>query len=382
MQLSIIIPTFNERENVEPIVKRISSSLKMVLEYEIWFIDDSTDDTPSVLERICACNQHVHFIHRSHSGGLASAVVDGIGLSKGKYVIVMDGDLQHPPELLPVLLQRLEEGIDIVIPSRFVDGGSDGGLGLFRKWVSWTARMFGQIALRKLRKISDCTGGYFGFHRSVIDGVKLSPIGWKILIEILVKGNYQTVHEVPYAFQARDAGMSKMTLREQFNYIHHIFKLVLQSDEDRRFFSFCLVGLSGVIVNVAALSLFIYLLHVREVPASILASFIAMVSNFIWNDRITWRDRSTKNYTTVVRLPMFVLISVVGITLTTLIMDGLHRLNIPVLIGQCVGIFVATFWSYHANNRFTWKGAARRKQRLQPIIVTKESKRLKTNGQV
>jgi dolichol-phosphate mannosyltransferase len=373
LQLSIIIPTYNERDNVEPIVQRISSSLKSITtDYEIWFIDDSTDDTPAILERVSDCFKQVRFIHREEASGLASAVTLGFRVSTGKYMIVMDGDLQHPPELIPVIFQRLKEGIDIVIPSRFVAGGSDGGLNAFRKWVSWTARVIGQMALRKLHKISDCTGGFFGIHRAVVEDADLSPIGWKILIEVLVKGKYKTVHEIPYSFQARDAGLSKMTLKEQKNYIHHILKLVLQSEEDRRFFAFCLVGLSGVVVNVAFLSLFVYLFHMREIPASVLASIIAMVNNYFWNDRITWRDRLRSSKASVFRLPMFFVISAVGIAITTLVMDGIHRIGVPILQSQCAGILVATWWSYTANNRWTWRQAKNPLHQSQTITVTRE----------
>ncbi|GMA55967.1 glycosyl transferase [Alicyclobacillus sacchari] len=210
MELSIIIPSYNEKDNIRPIVRRIHEAMGSAdISYEIWFVDDSSDETVQVLSELVTEDERVNVHHREGERGLASAVVRGFKLARGRYFIVMDADLQHPPELLPAMYERLKQGTDIVIPSRFVEGGSDGGLGPFRKLVSWTARVIGQLALHRLRRISDCTSGFFGLQREVVEGAELDPIGWKILIEVLVKGHYRTVHEIAYAFLARDAANRK-----------------------------------------------------------------------------------------------------------------------------------------------------------------------------
>ncbi|WAH38910.1 glycosyltransferase [Alicyclobacillus dauci] len=376
MDLSIVIPSYNERDNIRPIVSRIHEALRdAFVDYDIWFIDDSTDETVDVLQEVEQVDERVHVHHRNDARGLASAVVDGFELARGTYVIVMDADLQHPPELLPNIYKHLKDGTDIVIPSRFVHGGSDGGLGPFRKFVSWIARVMGQIALRRLRKISDCTSGFFGLRKEILKNADLDPIGWKILIEVLVKGTYKTVHEIPYEFLARDAGESKMSLREQWNYFRHLLRLVSQSPSDRRFILFCVIGASGVVVNMIALAVLKYLVHMNDVVASVIASLVAMASNYIWNDQITWRQ-TTSDRSWNVKLPLFVAISLVGIAITTLVMRGLRDLHVPVLIGQAVGILISTVWSYTMNNRLTWRdrdGATR-----DDVIVTREEQSVRS----
>ncbi|WP_206915423.1 glycosyltransferase [Alicyclobacillus suci] len=375
MDLSIIIPSFNERDNIAPIVERIHTALRdEPIRYEIWFVDDSTDDTVDVLSKMEAVDKQVHVYHRDSERGLASAVVAGFARARGDYLIVMDADLQHPPELLPEIFRNLEAGSDIVIPSRFVSGGSDGGLGPLRKLVSWVARVIGQLALRRLRKISDCTSGYFGVNRNVVDGAQLDPIGWKILIEVLVKGQYKTVHEIPYEFLARDAGESKMSMREQWNYFRHLFRLVSQSPSDRRFFLFCAIGASGVVVNLVVLSILKYALRVPDTSASIIASLVAMLSNYIWNDQITWRASGQRKWN--IKLPLFIAISLVGIALTTLVMDGFRAVGVAVPIGQVIGILVSTVWSYMMNNRLTWKDTQEKVR--EEVVVTREKGRIRS----
>ena len=377
MELSIVIPTFNEKENVQTIVQRIDRTLAPIgCEYEIWFIDDSKDDTPQMLALLSQKYKHVHYVHRENERGLGTAVVEGFRRSSGKYIVVMDADLQHPPELLSTILERLREGIDVVIPSRFVPGGSDGGLNAFRKLVSWTARKIGQLAIKRLRSISDCTGGYFGLHRDVIKDAKLNPIGWKILMEVLVNGNYETVHEIPYSFQARDAGESKMSLREQWNYLKHIGTLLWNSPEDRRFYVFCMVGALGVVVNLVMMSVCLYLFHIKTVAwASIISSVVAMVHNFLWNDKVTWGKEHAHpvKWRRALQMPMFVLVSSVGIAITALVAHIFNQLHWHALIGQCIGIIVATAWSFTANNKFTWATPAEKQKKVKrKIRVTHE----------
>lgn len=229
MDLSIVIPTFNEIENIPQLIERIMLAFaKKDIQYEICFIDDSTDQTPILLERMSQENKIVRYLHRHNGKGLGTAVVQGFHLSKGEYLIVMDADLQHPPELLPEIFNHLKTGVDLVLPTRFSQGGSDGGLNIHRKMISYVARKLGQLCIKHLRDITDCTSGFFGLKRTVIEGISLDPTSWKVLIEILVKGRYQTKKEVAYSFVARDSGTSKMNLKEQWNYLWHIFCLFIK----------------------------------------------------------------------------------------------------------------------------------------------------------
>ncbi|MPM78178.1 Undecaprenyl-phosphate 4-deoxy-4-formamido-L-arabinose transferase [bioreactor metagenome] len=355
MHLSIVIPTYNEKDNVSKIANKIRTILANESHsYEILFVDDSSDDTPNVLEQLSNHYPEVRYIHRTTEKGLASAVVQGFKHSHGDYIIVMDADLQHPPELIPLILKRLAQA-DIVIPSRFIAGGSDGGLNWLRKLISWTARSIGRFSIKRLRAISDCTSGYFGLKRQVITTAELNPIGWKILMEVLVKGSYRSVHEIPYSFVARDAGQSKMDLKEQLNYLKHISKLVSSSPEDRRFFAFCLIGLLGVLVNIACLAILLNMFQLDELAGSVGASLLAMFHNFIWNDNVTWKERTQQVWwKRMMRLPMFMAICGLGIALTAVFAQFFVWQHWNIYWGQLTGIIVATGWTYTANNRWTW----------------------------
>ncbi len=369
MDLSIVVPTYNERENVRTLTERVSTVLAgSGYSYELIFIDDSRDDTPAVLAKLAERHPHVRFFHRDGERGLASAVVKGFSLSKGSYIIVMDADLQHPPELLPVIMKRLAQA-EVVIPSRFIGGGSDGGLSVFRKLVSWTARMIGRLSIRRLRVISDCTSGYFGLHRNVIANARLNPIGWKILMEVLVKGDYHAVHEIPYAFVARDSGASKMTWRDQYDYLRHIVRLARHNPEDARFFTFCLIGAAGVPVNLLVLTLLLDFFTFDVAFASVVASFVAMVHNFLWNDSITWRMQNRPAFwRRGKQFIQFAFVSTLSIAITAAFAHTFHINGWNPITGQFVGIGLATWWSFAANDRWTWGRPEPRPE----LVVTRE----------
>ncbi len=373
MDLSIIIPTYNEENNVRKIVEKITAILKTEpCHYEILFMDDSQDHTPLILKQLVQEFPVVRTIHRQNKPGLASAVVAGFQHCLVSKIIVMDADLQHPPELLPLLRKRLAEA-DIVIPSRFVSGGSDGGLQGIRKAISWTARTIGRLAIKKLHNISDCTSGFFGLNREVITNAQLDPIGWKILIEILVKGNYHSVHEIPYVFQTRNSGKSKMSLQEQGNYLRHIVRLIRSSPDDRRFYAFCAVGALGVIVNLLSLNLLLTLFHLDDLAASIQAGLIAVIHNFFWNDTFTWRERKqTVFWKRLIQLPQFTFVCGLGVMITTLIAQLLALLGCSIYSGQLVGIILASRWTFTANNRWTWSAATENSAVEENLIVTQE----------
>lgn len=348
--LSIIIPTYNERENVRTIAQQIAHVLKD--DYEIIFVDDSNDNTPEILQLLAASDSHVRFEHRENERGLGTAVVRGFQIARGSTIAVMDADLQHPPELLNTMLAAIKTGADIVIPSRFIPGGDDGGLNIGRKLVSATARYMGKVMLKNLRPISDCTSGFFMFRNEVIKSVNLRPIGWKILIEILVRGNYERVIEVPYHFKARNIGESKMSMYEQINYIRHLLRLVKDSPEDRRFYYFAMVGLSGVFVNM-----FIYYiltrLHWEVKIAAFISASIAMLCNFILNDKITWANVSSNSIWT--RGSKYIITSVIGIGINIMVLHVFYyQLHLNHLLSNLIGISCAVLWNYSINNLWTW----------------------------
>ncbi|MBO6132840.1 MAG: polyprenol monophosphomannose synthase [Lachnospiraceae bacterium] len=224
-KLSVVVPTFNEKGNVENLVRQIDEALTGI-EHEIVFIDDSTDETPKVLEKVSKENPRVRYEHRTDEKGLATAVIRGFRISDGDFLACMDADLQHPPAILRPMYAALLSGADFCIPSRLIPGGSDGGLNLWRKFVSGTARWIGKIALPCLRKVSDPTSGLFMFKSECIKNADLQPVGWKIMVEVLAMSEYRRIIEIPYAFQDRTSGESKLSGKVTMEYLEQVFKLM------------------------------------------------------------------------------------------------------------------------------------------------------------
>ncbi len=223
-RISVVVPTYNESENVGNLVNQIDYALRGI-EYEVIFVDDSTDDTVDAIKTVMKENANVRMEHRETEKGLATAVLKGFSLADGDYIAVMDADLQHPPKILRSMYAVMETGVDFCVPSRFIPGGSDGGLGPYRKLVSGVARYIGKIMLPSLRKITDPTSGLFMFRRAVIEGADLRPIGWKIMVEVLAMGTYKSVVEIPYKFQARPAGESKLSSKVTIEYLKQVAEL-------------------------------------------------------------------------------------------------------------------------------------------------------------
>ena len=230
--LSVVVPTYNERGNIRNLTKQIGEAL-VGIDYEIVFIDDSTDDTPDVIEEVMKEDSHVRYEHRTSEKGLATAVIRGFRIAKGDYLACMDADLQHPPAILRPMYAALESGADFCIPSRFIPGGSDGGLNLYRKLVSGTARYIGKILLSSLRKISDPTSGLFMFRKEAIENADLRPIGWKIMVEVLAMATYSTVVEIPYSFQERTEGESKLSTKVTIQYLQQVFELMKRGKKQK-----------------------------------------------------------------------------------------------------------------------------------------------------
>ena len=219
---SLVVPTFNERANIGPLIGRIEAVLKQQpFEFEIILVDDnSPDETWRLAQEIAKEDSRLHVIRREGARGLATAVVDGWKAAKGKILGVMDADLQHPPEILPDLLEPiLNERADIVIGSRHTSGGGVGEWNLPRRFISWGAATIAFLVLPQiLRVVQDPMSGFFLMKRSVIDSALLKPTGYKILLEILAKGNFQRIIEVPYIFEERKNGKSKLGLKQYLEF--------------------------------------------------------------------------------------------------------------------------------------------------------------------
>ena len=223
--LSIILPTYQEEENILELVARINQSLNSY-SYELVVVDDnSPDGTAKLAEELNKTYGNIRVLKRPRKIGLASAIVDGIEIARGDVIAVMDADLQHTPELLPEMLRKIKEGYDVVVASRYVDGGKVEGWSLWRRLISRGAILLAHILLPKTRIVKDAMSGYFVFEKNVLDEIRLNPIGYKLLVEVLAKGKWSKVAEVPYTFKPRRRGKSKLGLKDATSYILFLIKI-------------------------------------------------------------------------------------------------------------------------------------------------------------
>jgi len=285
--VTIIVPTFNERDNVPELVRRVSEALEGQ-DGELLFVDDSSDDTPDVIRQISlTAPVPVRVLHRDDPvGGLGGAVVEGLRAAEYDVCIVMDGDLQHPPELIPDLVGRYAEGdADVVIASRYIGGGDSAGLGTaVRFGVSRGATLLTKAMFPiRLSRASDPMTGYFLVDRRRVDPAALRPNGFKILLEILVRSDVR-IAEVPMEFGERLHGTSKASFAQGMAFLRHLTML--------RFGKMSLFAIIGGIGALANLGIMWALTHmgVEYVWAAIIAAELTIIGNFILQERYVFND--------------------------------------------------------------------------------------------
>ena len=222
---SIIVPTYNEVENIEEIIDRCLRAFNGENIEIIIVDDDSPDRTWELVERLYADDDRVRLIRRTTDRGLATAVIRGVQEATHAQCAVIDADLQHPPEILPDLINAFDDGIDIVVGSRHLPGGGIEGWSFSRRLVSRGATEIVRHSLPEARRVSDPLSGFFAVKRHIVEEVQLAPTGYKVLLEILTKCDYDGVAEVPYVFRPRKRGTSKLTTREYVHFLQHVVRL-------------------------------------------------------------------------------------------------------------------------------------------------------------
>jgi dolichol-phosphate mannosyltransferase len=358
--ISLIIPTYNEKDNVIPLVERLDRALSGY-KYEIILVDDNSHDGTIDIANGLTSRYPVKVVVRRNERGLATAVIHGLKYASGEIIGVMDADLQHPPEVVPDLIKAMENGADMVIGSRYVPGGGCPNWGLSRKVISKVALEISHILLPSTRRVKDPLAGFFMFKRKNIDPARLKPIGYKISLEIMLMGNFKNIVEVPYMFNERSAGQSKLRPQQQIDYLKHIFNLMSRTGELKRFLRFIGVGLSGVVVNEGILTLVTQFTDWSKYVAVIPGIEISVITNFVLNDRFTFADRrSGNNKSFFSRLARFNLVSLAGVGINLGIYSlitgvfGLDSLS-GRLGANFIGIVVAFLWNYLVNSIWTWK---------------------------
>jgi dolichol-phosphate mannosyltransferase len=367
LRQTIVVPTFNERDNIATLLARLTAALPAG-ETEIVFVDDSTDDTPEVIRaaaRGCPIPVIVH--HREDgAGGLGGAVVEGMRLARGEWIVVMDADLQHPPEIVPDLIGAgARDGADLVVGSRYAGGGNRDGLsGGYRRLVSGGSTVVTKMIFRNsLSRVSDPMSGLFAIRASSLEVEELRPLGYKILLELVVRNRPGRIVEVPYSFQPRHAGESKSSLAEGVRFVKHLGMLRFGAQRSRMLM-FGLIGLSGLLPNQAVLWALHELAGMHYLPAAVLANMVAVGWNFALTDTLLYRSRRAHR-SRWGRFSRFFLLGnadlLLRIPLLALLVDGLH---LGVLWANLVTLVISFAARFLVSDRVIYRARA-----LKPVAA-------------
>ncbi len=363
--LSVIVPTFNEALNIGRLVTQLSQLLDESFgqRYEIIVVDDdSPDRTWELAQKLGGERPRVRVMRREQERGLSTAVIRGWQAARGEVLCVIDADLQHPPDVALALYRIIERGADIAVASRHLEGGGVSDWSVARRIVSRTAQLMGLLILPGVvGRVTDPMSGYFMIRRSAIEGVELNPLGYKILIEVLARGNVPWVGEVPYVFSERALGGSKATARVYLDYLRHLLRLRLSSLPVNRFIRFAVVGLSGVFIDMGLLFLLSdpIMLGWGLTRSKLIASEMAILNNFMWNDTWTFRDLSSQQRglkARLRRLGKFQLICLAGVAINaTLLNLQINLLGMNRYVANAVAIAAVTGWNFWLNLKISWR---------------------------
>lgn len=287
MDLSIVVPTYNEAPNVAELVARVAAAVPDIA-VEIVFVDDSTDDTPQVIARVAqSAPIPVRLIHRDDPvGGLGGAVVAGFAAAASDVCLVMDGDLQHPPEKIPEIYARFRRGdVDMVVASRYVAGGEAHGLAdRTRVLVSKASTLVTKAMFPvRLKDVTDPMTGFFLVDRRAIDGAALRPQGFKILLEIVARKPLR-IAEVPFSFADRFAGQSKASFAQGARFLSQLTALRFG-----KMSLFAVIGGLGALANIAIVWL-LQTMDVNYIVAAVIAAELTIIGNFILIERFVFQD--------------------------------------------------------------------------------------------
>ncbi len=357
--VSIIIPTYNERDSIHELLERIQRSMEPLNEpFEILIVDDDSPDETWKVASDYSNSYPVRVLRRKGKRGFATAVLEGIKASTYDMIVVMGADLHHPPETIPELLSDVTDGTDIAIASRNGEAGAAAKFDIFRRIISRAADFIARTLFRQIRDIRDIDSDFFAFHKDVIERANLNPVGDKILLEILVQGDYATVSEIAYRFDAHGARVRRPEANNSVDYLRHVSSLFSRSGEFHRFLRFCAVGSVGAVVNLVVL----YSLTESGV-FYLLSGFIgieaAVLLNFMLNRSWTFKDRGTRGLRSVLTaLYRDHAVRFVGIVLDLVILWILTSyVGVYYLLSQVIGIGVAMLWNYGGNQWWTWEPA-------------------------
>jgi dolichol-phosphate mannosyltransferase len=373
MPLSIVLPTYNESQNIASMLDSIAGTLAADAQAEIIVVDDNSPDGTGDIasnhaKKFDGKKLQVRVIRRPDKQGLSSAILAGVQSATGDIIVVMDGDFSHPPQTIPTMIKELQDSsCDIVVASRYVRGGSVIGWPFKRRLMSRGAIKIAQVGLGI--EVKDPMSGFFAFRRPIIEGVKFDAIGYKMLLEILVKAKGARVREVPYTFTNRVAGASKLDSSVMFGYLKAVGRLYrygrsVATGERRtsvRFLSkagrFYTIGATGLLVNFGVTTLFGVLLPgLWYLYAAVAGIVFSITSNFFLNKLWTFEDRDFAGRKTLMQYGLFAGFSSPGAAIQLSMLYALHgnqQVSYPIVL--ILAVMLAAVGNFLLNKKWTFK---------------------------
>ncbi len=359
-RLSVVVPSYNERNNIAPLAEKLERALAGVAWELIVVDDDSPDGTAEVVKALAREHPHIHCIHRIGRHGLSSACIEGIASSEAPYVAVMDADHQHDETILPQMLARAEAGDQVVVGSRYLAGGSaSGGLSPLREWGSraanWISRLMSGF------RTSDPMSGFFLVRRALFEEIaeSLSPEGFKILLDILLTGGRRhrdlKVSDVPYTFRKRFSGESKMSLLIAFQLVGLWISGLTGGLLPVTFVLFAMVGASGIVVHLCTLALAFNVLGLDFTLSQIVATLVAMTSNFVLNNEFTYADRRLRGWGFVYGMFSFFAVCSVGALANVSVATMIYSVRSGIYGAGLAGALVSAVFNYVVTRVLTWR---------------------------
>jgi len=355
IEFAVIVPCFNERNNVEILISKLEHALAGI-EWEVIFVDDdSPDGTARAARDVALINPRVRCIQRIGRRGLATAVIEGMLATTAPYLAVIDGDLQHDERLLPEMLKALKaEKLDLVIGSRYIAGGAVGEWDRSRVAMSSLATRLARLVVRE--PLSDPMSGFFVIARPAFERTvrRLSGQGFKILLDLFASTSQPfRFRELPYTFRDRQHGESKLDSLAMWEYVMLLLDKLIGWLVPVRLIMFAAVGASGVVVHLVTLRLAMIVMDFT--PAQAVATAVAIISNFIANNILTYRDRRLRGAKFFVGLLSFFAICGVGAVANVGIASAMFQRQHVWWLSGLAGIAVGLVWNYAISSVYTWR---------------------------
>ena len=356
-QLSVIVPTFNERDNVTTLYRRLEATFAGIA-WEVVFVDDnSPDGTWDVVRGLARMDNRVRCIRRIGRRGLSGACIEGILAASAPYAAVIDADLQHDETQLPKMLALLQGGeFDLVVGSRYIEGGSADS---FDKQRAGASQLATEVAKRVLRvEIADPMSGFFMIRRDRFEQLapQLSTQGFKILLDIVATAHGELrVKEIPFTFGTRLHGESKLDSMVALDFLGLVLAKLTHDVVSLRFLLFAMVGSIGLVVHLATLFVAHEVLNVPFAEAQAAGALVAMTSNFVLNNFLTYRDQRLKGFAILRGLLLFYLVCGVGLAANVGVAFSVYDQEWNWWVAGAAGALMGVVWNYAMSGLFVWR---------------------------